>query len=74
MATSCARATSVRRPVINDPTQLRLVLWDVDHTLIETRSLGSELARAAFAEITGQRFDDLAEATGKTEPVIVAER
>jgi len=51
----------------------RLVLWDVDHTLIETRGLGGQLARAAFQEITGSRPDEMAEATGKTERVILSE-
>lgn len=60
-------------PMADDLAQPRLILWDIDHTLIETRGLGSQLARAAFAQITGQHFDELAEATGKTEPVIVAE-
>jgi phosphoglycolate phosphatase-like HAD superfamily hydrolase len=57
----------------NYPTQPRLVLWDIDHTLIETRGVGGELARAALEEVTGLRIDDVAEATGKTEPVILAE-
>jgi hypothetical protein len=30
------------------PTSGLLVLWDVDHTLIETRGVGSELYRAAL--------------------------
>ncbi len=51
----------------------RLILWDIDHTLIETRGAGSEFARAAFAEITGIRPEHMATATGKTEPVILAE-
>jgi phosphoglycolate phosphatase len=51
----------------------RLILWDIDHTLVETRGAGSEFARAAFAEITGIRPERMATATGKTEPVILAE-
>jgi phosphoglycolate phosphatase-like HAD superfamily hydrolase len=51
----------------------RLILWDIDHTLIETRGIGSQLARAAFHEITGVRPERMAHATGKTEPVILAE-
>jgi phosphoglycolate phosphatase-like HAD superfamily hydrolase len=51
----------------------RLILWDIDHTLIETRGAGSRFARAAFEEITGKRVDHMADATGKTEPVILAE-
>lgn len=51
----------------------RLILWDIDHTLIETRGIGSRLARAAFHEITGVRPERMADAIGKTEPVILAE-
>lgn len=51
----------------------KLVLWDIDHTLIETRGVGGRLARAAFEEITGVQPDEMAEATGKTERVILAE-
>lgn len=51
----------------------RLILWDIDHTLIETRGAGSRFARAAFEEITGKRIDHMADATGKTEPLILAE-
>jgi phosphoglycolate phosphatase-like HAD superfamily hydrolase len=54
-------------------TRPRLVLWDIDHTLIETRGTGGRLARAAFQEITGIRPHRMAVATGKTEPVILAE-
>jgi Predicted phosphatases len=51
----------------------RLILWDIDHTLIDTRGAGSQFARAAFAEITGISPEHMATATGKTEPVILAE-
>jgi phosphoglycolate phosphatase-like HAD superfamily hydrolase len=59
--------------VTNDGTGHRLVLWDIDHTLIETRGAGAEFARAAFEEITGIRPEQMADATGKTERVILAE-
>jgi phosphoglycolate phosphatase len=51
----------------------KLVLWDIDHTLIETRGLGGQLARVAFHEITGTQPEEMADATGKTERVILAE-
>jgi phosphoglycolate phosphatase-like HAD superfamily hydrolase len=51
----------------------KLVLWDIDHTLIETRGVGGRLARAAFAEVTGVQPEEMAEATGKTERAILAE-
>jgi phosphoglycolate phosphatase-like HAD superfamily hydrolase len=57
----------------NDAARPRLILWDIDHTLIETRGLGGRLARAAFEQATGRRVDQMADATGKTEPVILAE-
>jgi phosphoglycolate phosphatase-like HAD superfamily hydrolase len=57
----------------NDAVRPRLILWDIDHTLIETRGLGGKPARAAFEEATGRRVNRMADATGKTEPVILAE-
>ncbi len=50
-----------------------LVLWDVDHTLIETRGVGAELFREAFEQATGRRLEHPAEVTGRTEPDIFAE-
>lgn len=50
-----------------------LVLWDVDHTLIETRGLGSDLYKAAFEQATGRPMRHTAEVTGKTEPAILTE-
>ncbi|GIH12481.1 HAD family hydrolase [Rugosimonospora africana] len=57
----------------NDDARPRLILWDIDHTLIETRGAGGEFARAAFEEITGIRPEEMADANGKTERVILAE-
>jgi phosphoglycolate phosphatase-like HAD superfamily hydrolase len=56
-----------------DDARPRLILWDIDHTLIETRGAGAEFARAAFEEVTGIRPEQMADATGKTERVILAE-
>jgi phosphoglycolate phosphatase-like HAD superfamily hydrolase len=56
-----------------DANRARLILWDIDHTLIDTRGAGSQFARAAFTEITGRNPHRMATATGKTEPVILAE-
>lgn len=55
---------------MTDPT---LLLWDIDHTLIETRGVGSELYRAAFVEVTGRKLEHEAEITGRTELAILAE-
>jgi phosphoglycolate phosphatase-like HAD superfamily hydrolase len=49
----------------------RLILWDIDHTLIETRGLGGELYANAFEAATGVRMVDKADVTGQTEPSIL---
>lgn len=54
-------------------TQPRLIIWDVDRTLIETPGIGIRLARAAFYELAGRNPDRLDTPSGKTEPVILAE-
>jgi phosphoglycolate phosphatase len=51
----------------------RLVLWDIDHTLIETGGVGREVFADAFAQVTGTPMKDMAEVTGRTEPVIFGE-
>jgi len=51
----------------------RLVLWDIDHTLIESRGVGRELSAAAFEQVTGQRMRDQATIDGITEAVIFRE-
>jgi phosphoglycolate phosphatase-like HAD superfamily hydrolase len=50
-----------------------LVLWDVDHTLIDTRGVGRELSAAAFLKTTGQPMRQQAQIDGITEPVIFRE-
>jgi phosphoglycolate phosphatase len=56
---------------IADSWQSRtLVLWDVDHTLMETGGVGFELFRAAFEQATGEALEHAAEVTGRTEPAI----
>ncbi|MFC7267179.1 HAD family hydrolase [Streptomyces lutosisoli] len=51
----------------------RLVLWDIDHTLIDTRGVGRELSAAAFARTTGQPMREQAKIDGITEQVIFRE-
>jgi phosphoglycolate phosphatase len=51
----------------------RLVLWDIDHTLIETRGVGKRLYIAAFEAVTGRRMEYAAEPTGRTEIAIFTE-
>jgi len=59
--------------MLTSPTPGMLVLWDVDHTLIETRGVGGELYRAAFEKTTGRPMMHKAEITGRTERAILTE-
>ena len=52
---------------------VRLVLWDIDHTLIDTRGVGRELSAAAFQRATGQPMREQAKIDGITESVIFRE-
>ncbi|MFE3793590.1 haloacid dehalogenase-like hydrolase [Nocardia tengchongensis] len=49
-----------------------LILWDVDHTLIETRGVGRAAFAAAFEQVTGQSLERMPHITGRTEPDIYA--
>ncbi|WP_087887382.1 HAD family hydrolase [Streptomyces alboflavus] len=51
----------------------RLVLWDIDHTLISTRGVGRELSAAAFEQALGVPMREQAKIDGVTEPVIFRE-
>ncbi|GAA2129275.1 HAD family hydrolase [Actinomadura napierensis] len=51
----------------------KLILWDIDHTLIETGGVGSEVFKDAFEQVTGRPIDRLADVTGRTEQVIFRE-
>lgn len=51
----------------------RLVLWDVDHTLIENGGVSKEIYAAAFANLTGRLAQYLAQTEGRTDPEIMAE-
>lgn len=50
-----------------------LVLWDIDHTLIETRGVGGEIYAHAFQAVTGHPLDEMPTLSGRTEPVIFRE-
>jgi phosphoglycolate phosphatase-like HAD superfamily hydrolase len=50
-----------------------LVLWDVDHTLIETRGVGFAIYQRAFTAATGRALDQLAQISGRTELDIIRE-
>ena len=49
------------------------MLWDVDHTLIETRGVGRAIYFRAFPAATGKPLTDLASVSGRTELDIMAE-
>ncbi|MFC5144310.1 HAD family hydrolase [Streptomyces aureoversilis] len=51
----------------------RIVLWDIDHTLVDTRGVGRELSAIAFERATGRRMERQAKIDGITEPVIFRE-
>jgi phosphoglycolate phosphatase-like HAD superfamily hydrolase len=48
-----------------------LVLWDIDHTLIENNGVNKEIYAAAFELLTGRRVKYRAETDGRTEPEIM---
>jgi phosphoglycolate phosphatase-like HAD superfamily hydrolase len=50
-----------------------LVLWDIDHTLIDTGGVGGEVYAAAFEKVTSQPLREMPEVSGRTEPVIFRE-
>jgi phosphoglycolate phosphatase len=50
-----------------------LVLWDVDHTLIESRGVGRAIYDRAFPAATGRPLAKLAQIAGRTELDIMAE-
>jgi len=52
---------------------VRLVLWDIDHTLIATRGVGRELFGECFERVTGRVMQEQALVDGMTEPVIFRE-
>jgi phosphoglycolate phosphatase len=52
---------------------VRLLLWDIDHTLIDTRGVGRKLSGQAFEQVTGIPMREQARIDGITEPVIFRE-
>lgn len=57
----------------NAPSPRLLLLWDVDHTLIETRGVGFAIYQRAFPAATGQPLTELAKVSGRTELDIMRE-
>jgi phosphoglycolate phosphatase len=56
-----------------EPSPGVLVLWDVDHTLIETGGVGFAIYQRAFPAATGRPLDKLAQISGRTELDIMRE-
>ena len=54
-------------------TGYRLVLWDVDHTLIASGGVGGEISHAAFLKVTGVRQVHDPDVAGRTERAILTE-
>ncbi|MGR6998806.1 HAD family hydrolase [Yinghuangia aomiensis] len=52
---------------------LPLVLWDIDHTLIDTGGVGRDAFAGAYAKVVGEPMREQASLDGRTEPVIFAE-
>ena len=50
-----------------------LVLWDVDHTLIDPNGVGRELYQAVFGEMFGRDMPQPRSMAGRTDRAIVAE-
>jgi phosphoglycolate phosphatase len=48
----------------------RLVLWDIDHTLIDTGGVGREIYQEAFEQVTQRPMQRQADVSGRTEPAI----
>jgi phosphoglycolate phosphatase-like HAD superfamily hydrolase len=50
-----------------------LVLWDIDHTLIETGGISRGLYGSAFLRVTGRPMERLGDMMGRTDRAIMAE-
>lgn len=50
-----------------------LILWDIDHTLMETGGVGAEVYAQAFEKVTGHALKQMADVSGQTEPIIFRE-
>lgn len=55
------------------PSPRLLVLWDIDHTLIETRGVGHAIYQRAFTAAFGIELGRLAKVSGRTELDIMTE-
>ena len=55
------------------PSPRVLVLWDIDHTLIETRGVGRAIYQRAFRAAFDRELEQLPQVSGRTELDIMAE-
>jgi len=52
----------------------RLLLWDIDGTLVRTGPLGSEVFDLAVADVLGEAPGERVAMSGKTDQLIVTEQ
>lgn len=50
-----------------------LMLWDIDHTLIDVQGVSQEAYEVAFMAVFGRPLEHIAEMTGRTERAIAAD-
>jgi phosphoglycolate phosphatase len=51
-------------PVLLSP---RLVLWDIDKTLVDIGGISREIYAAAFTAVTGRKLEHMPDMAGKTD-------
>lgn len=54
----------------HEPT---LILWDVDHTLVDIGEVSREIFATAFEHVTSKPLQDLADMTGRTDRAIITD-
>ncbi|GAB3275361.1 HAD family hydrolase [Parasphingorhabdus pacifica] len=57
----------------NNGSESRLVLWDIDLTLIDARGFGESWYRAALTEVTGRDLRRMPDTAGRTELAITTD-
>jgi len=56
-----------------DTNRSFLILWDVDHTLVDVGDISRAIYKRAFHAVFGRQLQDLAGMTGRTESAILAD-
>jgi phosphoglycolate phosphatase-like HAD superfamily hydrolase len=69
MATRCETIG----PVATSRHHPALILWDIDHTLVTIGEVSREIYEITFEEFARQPLREIADMTGRTERVILAE-